>query len=282
MRVVQHRILTKLLDFANIPNYIYAFEKNKSIPSMAQIHVEKALVVSIDLKDFFHSITQKQLLEIFIRMGIGDPAARTLSEICTYKYFVPQGALTSPKIANIITTHTFGESVKEYCRSNNLDVTIYADDITISTNNLEVSAQQIIQSISAFIKTAGFRVNHEKTKIMRSSRRQYVCGVVVNKKTNLMRKERNRLRAIVHNVIKNGVEEEAKKTGSVPEVFLNQLRGKINWYRQLNRDQGGKLFDKLALFESEDVENRDFANIMEPLSIIEEGVSAPSNDLVPW
>lgn len=250
MRSVQFRLLTKLLDFAVIPDYIYAFEKNKSIPEMAAKHVEKKLVISIDLKDFFHSITQKNVFDTMVKMGIGEPAARTISEIATFTYFVPQGALTSPKMANIITSHTFGPMIKEYCDSKNLDLTIYADDVTISTNDDDISPAEVIQEVSNFIRAVGFRVNRDKTKIMRSSRRQYVCGVVVNKKTNLMKKERNRLRAIVHNIVTNGVEAEAAKNGIDSASFLNHIKGKVNWFRQLNSDKGQALFDKLAEHEN--------------------------------
>jgi retron-type reverse transcriptase len=249
---------------------VYAFEKNKSIPVMAQKHVEKALVISIDLKDFFHSITQKQVLETMKIMGLGAPAALTVSEICTYKFFVPQGALTSPKIANIISAYSFGPLVKEYCDSNGLDVTIYADDITISTNNTDISPAQIIQSISTFIRAVGFRVNHEKTKIMRSSRRQYVCGVVVNKKTNLMKRERNKLRAIVHNVVSNGVEVEAAKTSTAVSTFMSHLKGKINWFRQLNEAKGQVLFDKISEYEQTLKDDKDLENVLEPLTVIDE------------
>jgi RNA-directed DNA polymerase len=273
MRVAQHRILSKLLDYAVIPEYIYAFEKDKSIPVMAQKHVEKKLVISIDLKDFFHSITQKMLFDALERMGVTGAAARTVSELCTYKFFVPQGALTSPKVANIISAHTFGPVVKEYCDSKGLDLTIYADDLTISTN-AEVAPAEIITEVSNFIRAAGFRVNREKTKVMKSNRRQYVCGVVVNKKTNLMKKERNRLRAMVHNVVKNGIEAEAARSNVSASTYTSQLKGKVNWFRQLNVAKGQILMDKLQAYEASIKEEKALENILEPLTTYEESTEA--------
>lgn len=236
---------------------------------MAQKHVGKDCVVSVDLKDFFHSIKQTQLYELLLTMGLGELPARTVSEICTYKYFVPQGALTSPKIANIITAHTFGPDVKAYCDEKGLDVTIYADDITISFNG-EMQASDIVRDITRFVRDAGFYVNKEKTKIMKKSQRQYVCGVVVNEKVNLMKRERNKLRAIVHNVCMNGIEAEAAKTSTTPSSFLNHLRGKLNWFRQLNPVKGAVLITKLTkrLQELKDEEALKF--ILEPLTTYSE------------
>jgi RNA-directed DNA polymerase len=245
MRTVQYRMLTKLLNRLTLPEYVYAFEKNRNIPEMAALHVNKHCVISLDIKDFFHSIKQETLSTIFGRLNIGLQPARTISELCTYKAFVPQGALTSPKISNLVTSVTFGPEIKAYCVANNLTLSIYADDVTVSTDNIEIDPRSIIRDLSAIIQTYGFRINKRKTKVMYHGARQYVCGAVVNAKVNLIVKDRKKLRAIVHNVTRNGIDVEAAKTNLEPGKFLNNLRGRINWYRQLNPALGQRLFLKL-------------------------------------
>jgi hypothetical protein len=83
---------------------------------------------------------------------------------------------------------------------------------------------------------------------MFKGQRQYVCGAVVNTKVNLIVKERKRIRAIVHNIIKNGIAAEALKAGKEPTQFLNYIRGRINWFRQLNKPLGQKYFDQLKSY----------------------------------
>lgn len=251
MRVVQYRLLTRILNFLNIPNYIYAFEKKKSIPAMAAQHVNKEVVLSVDIKDFFHSIKQSMLQQIFLSLGFGDKPARTASEICTYKAFVPQGALTSPKIANLITALTFGPRIKEYCDQHNLTLSIYADDITISSSNPNLNVSEVLTFVATCITDAGFRVNREKTKVMWKTSRQYVCGVVVNSKTNMVKKERYKLRAIVHNITRNGLEAEANKNNLTSEQFANHIRGRLNWLKQLNQPLGEKHILKLKTYLDE-------------------------------
>ena len=248
MRTIQYRILTKFLNRLTLPDYVYAFEKNRNIPSMAALHVGKYCIISVDIKDFFHSIKQATLYNIMCRLGLGDMPARTISELCTYKAFVPQGALTSPKISNLITSVTFGPEIKNYCTTNNLTLTIYADDVTVSTNNRDINPREVIQEITRIIQSHGFRINRKKTKIMFHGSRQYVCGAVVNSKVNLIVKERKKLRAIIHNITKNGIEAEAAKTGLEPSKFLNFLRGRVNWFRQLNPTMGQKYFDQLKTY----------------------------------
>ena len=213
---------------------------------MANKHVGKQIVISVDIKDFFHSIKQSRLFDMFSALGIGAMPARTLSELCTFKAFVPQGAITSPKISNIIAARTFGPLTKAYCDGKGLTLTIYADDITVSSNDPNLSCGEVISAITNIVSESGFRINTRKTKVMKRHHRQYVCGVVVNEKTNLIREERLRLRAIVHNVKVNGPIHEAQKNQTTVDNFINVLRGKINWFKQLNKNKADKLSAELS------------------------------------
>jgi RNA-directed DNA polymerase len=247
MRAAQFKILTRILEKVKVPEYVYAFEKGRNIPKMAEAHAGKGLVISMDLKDFFTSIKQRHLLKIFQDLGFGGAPAQTLSELCTFKSFVPQGALTSPKISNIVTAFTFGPELKAYCDQKGYTLTVYADDITISCeedlvkNSGYDAAFEIVGFVSKLVGKYGFRVNRDKTKVMRPFQRQYVCGVVVNRKINLQKTERNRLRAIVHNTVTKGVEEAAKKANLTPAQFVSRTMGQLNWFGQLNPEAGVRL-----------------------------------------
>jgi RNA-directed DNA polymerase len=257
MRVVQYKILTQILEKMPIPDYVHAFEKGKNIPDMAAMHVGKKVVVSLDLKDFFKSIKQTHLLQIYQHLGFGEGAARTLSELCTYKAFVPQGALTSPKLSNLFTSLTFGPIIKEYCDSKGYTLSIYADDITISRDtdfegdDSKRVNREIIDFITNSVSQFGMRINREKTKVMHTYQRQWVCGTVVNQKVNLLKKDRYALKAIVHNCEQNGIKHEAAKSGITPGEFAAKVAGKIGWFAQLNPEAGNKLKERFkAVYEA--------------------------------
>lgn len=246
MRVVQYRILTRILDQVPIPDYIHGFEKGKSIPTMAQIHVGQTAVVSMDIEDFFPSIKQFMVEEALRALGVGETPARILSELTTFKSYVPQGALTSPKISNIIAAGTFGPIIKTFCEERGLALTIYADDITVSftvddRERGKLLVREIKDFVSSVLRSSRFSVNREKTKIMYRNTRQWVCGAVVNDRVNMQRKERLQLRALVHNVSVNGVEVEATKCGLETAAFIRKYAGRLNWLHQLNPAAGNKL-----------------------------------------
>jgi len=247
MRLLQFRILKEVLEkYFEIPDYIYAFERDKSIPVMAKVHEGSLQVVSLDIKDYFPSIKQNVLKDLMQSVGFGESPARTLSELMTLGPNVPQGGLTSPKISNVVASRTFGPVVKQYCEEKGLSLTIYADDITISSK-ADFDAKEVIEFVSGVLVNAGFRVNKAKTKVMKKGTRRsrlYVCGTVVNEKVNLLRDERLRLRAVVHNSVKNGLEAEAAKTGLTANEFLMRVRGKLNWFGQLNPEGSSKLIER--------------------------------------
>jgi hypothetical protein len=89
-------------------------------------------------------------------------------------------------------------------------------------------------------------VNTEKTKVMWATMRQYVCGVVVNSKTNMIKRERYKLKAIVHNFIKNGLQAEAVKSNVEGGEFSSHIQGRLNWLKQLNPSLGDRHMIKLS------------------------------------
>lgn len=254
MRLAQWRICSNILNLVEVPQYIWGFERGKSVPKMAEIHKGQNVVISLDIKDFFPSIRQETVQEVFKQLGVEHtPSARILSELCTYGSYVPQGALTSPKLSNIIAGSTFGPIIKQFCDTYKLNLTIYADDITMSFKDVpdiidgrKMEQRDFVRKVINFSKTTlnnfGFRVNRDKTKVMRRHNRQWVCGAVVNDRVNLMKRERSNLRAMVYNCTLKGLEYEAKRNGYKTLDFIRKFGGRLNWYRQLNQEKGNALY----------------------------------------
>lgn len=211
---------------------------------MAALHVGKRWVISLDLENFFGRVHVKHIVPMLVANGIEAKPARLIAELCTYKFFLPQGGITSPKLSNLVTASTFGPVLQEYCKKNELTLTVYADDITVSTDK-DLSVEQlkdVTRKISQIVSSnGGFKVKGVKTKWMSSKVRQTVCGVIVNEKTNLVEQERNRLRAIVRNISINGFRAEAAKSEMEAAHFAKVIKGRLGWYSQLNKRRAEKL-----------------------------------------
>lgn len=274
MKIAQAIIQKRLLNFLDMPAYLWAFEKGKSITGMAKLHVGKDWVLSLDIQNYFPSIKQVTIVDMLESHGITGEAARLISEIVTYKFFLPQGAITSPKISNLYTAFTFGPDLASALSELDIVFTIYADDITFSFNFsprlwedvLEIYKDVLpeedrmeIPSVSSgkalctlltdltqkILTKHQLRLNKKKVKVMGPGIRHWVCGIVANRRVNLAREQRDFLRAVVHNISVNGLEAEAAKSGKEPGEFLASIRGRLGWYSQLNPERAEPLLIKL-------------------------------------
>lgn len=257
LKYIQTQITKQILDKVSLPDYITGFRKGKGIKQTADVHASKNIVVSLDLQNYFNSITQKHLMKVFGGMfRYPEKVSKLLSEICTYKFFVPQGAPSSPALSNIVGYYLFDEKILEIATKYGFTITRYADDITLSTDKdypkTEVEKEDgtkiisseidtMIKEIESVLNAEGFRLNRRKTKVMREGSRKWAMGTVINNKPTLLRTKRNLLKCIVHNIMINGVGPESKKTERTEHQFTSWVRGMIAHFQQIDPDRGNAL-----------------------------------------
>jgi RNA-directed DNA polymerase len=156
---------------------------------------------------------------------------------------LPQGAPTSPALSNLVAWRLdcrLGALAEGFGGS----MTRYADDLAFSGDETFArSLRFFLPRAGAIVLEEGFRVNHRKTRVMHRGRRQELCGVVINEKPNVPRRERDRLRALLFNVGRFGIESQNRD--GHPD-FRRHLEGKVAWVVAVNRAAGDKLKAKLG------------------------------------
>lgn len=214
---------------------VTGFVPGRSILDNARPHVGKTVVLSIDLRNFFPSFSKNQLYEaikwvdrnaLYSWSYYGGPIQNEIEVfnlITTKKGKLPQGAPTSPMIANWCCIE--GDKVlADMCAEESIDYTRYADDLTFSTMRSEIS-EEFVQKIITAINDHGIfgrsvKVANNKIKFMRKHKQQRVTGIVVNEKLSIPRARRKRLRAFMHDCEKNGVEAAlGRENRSIHHIF---------------------------------------------------------------
>lgn len=217
--------------------YAHAFVKDRSIATNALPHVGKRVVVRVDIKDFFGSITANQVLYTLKNEGVGDDDAGRIVEICTLDGHLPQGAPTSPLLSNLVLKkldyRLAGLAKKWADERRNTAYTRYCDDMIFSSQDTKLN--MILPVVEKFVNESGFEVNRAKTKVLRNGRRQVVTGVVVNHKPNISREEKRRFRAELHNIKRALIEGKKKKFN------LAKLQGRAAFIKGIN-PESGKIF----------------------------------------
>lgn len=81
-----------------------------------------------------------------------------------------------------------------------------ADDLAFSGHTSQ--PDRFIEIVRSIVTDEGFRLNEAKTRIRRASNRQLLAGLVVNAHPAVPRTEYDALRALLHNAIYTGLDEQ--------------------------------------------------------------------------
>ncbi|WP_367565501.1 reverse transcriptase family protein [Lacrimispora sp.] len=249
---IQRNILHHILDGYPVSGCATAYRKGTGVADNARVHKGTYVVVKLDIKDFFGSISFPMVYKNAFSGHHFPPAVRTmLTSLCCYKEFLPQGAPTSPAISNLVMK-PFDEYMEEWCKDKEISYTRYCDDMTFSG---DFNPGQVIRKVSGFLTAMGFELNEAKTRILYRNTRQAVTGIVVNEKVQVSRDYRRKLRQEAFYCLKYGVKSHMEKKrineGITENQYLLSLLGKIQYILLVNpedqwfqeaREKLGQLF----------------------------------------
>ena len=236
-RAIQRTIHRRLLGRLSAHPCATGFEAGHSIVTNASVHVRKAVVLRMDLRDYFHSTSAARVYEYFRTIGWNQEAGELLTGLCTRNGGLPQGAPTSPRLSNLVNypldarlaglartlrahyqnPKTLQKMVIPAAENATIAYTRYADDITFSFDRDSHHAiQAIIWMTKKIVAEYGYQLHQRrKLTIRRPHERQQVTGLVVNERVSLPRPTRKRLRAVEH----------ALATGRPASMSREQLAG---------------------------------------------------------
>lgn len=229
-----NNVLLKTIDtkLSNIETNQYAYIKDRNIVKNAEIHKNNKTVVKVDIEKYFESISKeycerhigflcqdKNLLDEFFTyiidpntegLYMGNPISGTLANLVMFK---------AASILNIIF------------KDKNMKISIYSDDITVSTNG-KISKEMVTNIVSYVFNKLGLKrlkIKESKTKKIRNQNRT-ICGVTINHndEITIRRKDYDRLRVTLYKLNK----------GEPINIDLATLKGRMNFY--LYVDETGK------------------------------------------
>jgi RNA-directed DNA polymerase len=203
LRQAQYWVLRRLLDRCSVHDAAHAFVRGRSIVTNARLHQGRAVVVRVDLENFFPSVRKTAIRKVFQRIGYVYSVADALAALCTVDGGLPQGASTSPALSNLAAINL---DVRFTALGKRLDFhySRYADDLIFSSNDERLPA--LLPFFREVIASEGYVVNQKKTRVMRQGVPQMVTGLVANVKPALPRARRRLLRAMTHRLRTRGAE----------------------------------------------------------------------------
>ena len=271
LKAAQRDILREILQWVPVHPAAHGFVRGRSVIGFTSEHVQQSAVLRMDLENFFASIRAPRVSAIFRSLGFPLTVGNVLTNMCTtssqldelpfvaqlpreqfsklvalYGHaHLPQGAPTSPTLANLVAyrldARLTGLAEKAGCHYSR-----YADDLLFSGDrSWQRHAEQFATQVAAIAMDEGFLVNHRKTRFMPQATRQLATGVVINRHTNIERRQFDNLKATLNNCVRSGPASQNREQHA---NFRAHLLGRIGWVEQLNPSRAAKLrriFDKI-------------------------------------
>lgn len=230
LKSIQKNILNNVLYGFSVSKYACAYIPNKTIKDNIKPHINKRVILKLDIKNFFPSITFENIYNVLPNSILPKEIKVLLVKLCTYYDYLPQGAPTSPYISNLVLKN-FDEYIGKYCEEREISYTRYCDDLTFSG---DFNIKQLKNKVQAYLEELGFNLNNKKTKVIRNNTRQTVTGVVVNKKANITKEYKRKIRQEIYYIKKYGIDNHCKFIKENKSKYLNSLRGRINYCLEIN------------------------------------------------
>ena len=256
MKRAQYWILDNILARVPVHPAAQGFVPGRSILTNAAPHAGRGVVVNLDLKDFFPTLTWKRVKGKFRGLGYPEAVATVLALICTEPDVdeieldgqrlyaargprrLPQGAPTSPALTNLICLR-LDKRLSGLAAKFGFTYTRYADDMTFSASGETAGkASMLLKFVQEIVAAEGFTVHPDKTRVMRAHSRQEVTGLVVNESIAVPRDTLRRFRALLHQIETGG--PEGKRWGSGGNVLLAAM-GFARFVQMVDAEKGAPL-----------------------------------------
>jgi len=224
LKWIQQRIYRRLLKPICFPSHILGAIPKRGVMDNAERHLGATLLVTLDVRQCFPSITNIHIFRVWSEfLGCSPPVARLLTQLTTFDRHLPQGAPTSPLLANLFIW-MIDEPIRNLCEQLFVDYSTWIDDLAFSGER----ARDLIEPAISLLASNGLKVKRDKIKIMGPSAIKVLTGTRLGSLQVRAPKDKiRRVRSGVHKLC----------TGLVPpngeERYILGLVGQLRFIHQL-------------------------------------------------
>lgn len=243
LKQVQRRIAKRVLGSFELGSEVHGGIRGRSPKTNAQAHLAKDCLITIDVRQFFPSVHHTLVYRMLRwELGFGRDVARIITRLVTYKGQLPQGAPTSPILANLFLRLAVDALLVAEAKKATVSYTRFVDDIGLSGRN----PRELINLVARSLTTRRLAISRKhKLRIMPRSTPQKITGLLVNgNKPSIPKGRRDRVRAAIHEFART-------PGGPLREKALRSILGRINHVKQFNPGNANRLQRQLLSVEGQ-------------------------------
>lgn len=265
LKELQRWALRNYFEKLPVHSAAHGFLPARSVLTNALAHADADVVVKLDVKDFFPTVTWKRVKGLLRKSGCTEQVATLLALLCTEAprqlvefrgktlhvatgpRALPQGAPTSPAITNALCLR-LDQRLSALSKELGFTYTRYADDLTFSFRKTAERKRPalgiLVEKTKDILKSEGFVLHAKKTQVLRRGAAQRVTGLTINAAgpqvpaARVARDVIRRLRAAIHNRQKGKPAREGESKA--------HLQGMAAWVFMSDPKKGAKFLEQVA------------------------------------
>lgn len=218
---------------------VHGYVSGKSILTNAKKHIGAKFLLKADIKNFFPSVTTKDVETLFRDLKIQEEIAKYLATFVTYKGSLPLGFPTSPLIINAIF-HKYDQEMIKLADQKGCKYTRYSDDLTFSSKE-EINIT--IKELDNILDKSKFFINDKKFIKKKNGQAFYVTGLSISTDTRprIPREFKKKLRQELYYINRFDLKSHISRTGGVEsQCIINKIDGKIRYLKHIEPELGRK------------------------------------------
>lgn len=223
LKIIQKWLSHQFGEIYSPPEHVFGFVPGRSHLQAASVHCGASWVFSVDIKDFFPSITAAQVQNTFVAMGYNASASEFITRFCCLSGVLAQGAPTSPILSNLAFREA-DKKIADIASHYEARLSRYADDIVFSgTGELPTD---LPTKVAQLFDELPWNLAPEKTEAAILPKRLKVHGLLVHgNHIRLTKGYRNRIRAYQHLLASGKILEEDRKRVEGHLKYASQVSG---------------------------------------------------------
>jgi hypothetical protein len=172
-----HRRIFALLSNIKPPDFLHSGVKGRSYITNAQAHMGASRLLKLDIAKFYPSTKKWHVFDFFKNVMLcSEDVAGILASLITVDDHVPTGSCLSQLVA-FYAHHAMWLSIDALAVQNDLKMTCYVDDITISGGRV---SGKLLYEVKGLLAKRGLKSKRKKEKVYYENEKKMVTGVVVD------------------------------------------------------------------------------------------------------
>lgn len=254
LKLIQVRINHRIFANVKFASYLFGSISDSELPRdylrCATYHCPSKIVASVDIKDFFDSVTEEHVRKVFRDFfNFPEAVCETLTKLCTFQDKLPQGAPTSCALANLV----FFERepvMADIASQSGLRYTRLIDDITISSGQKNRPTDFLKGKVIKMLEQEGFEYSPTKTKTQILSLDPLtVHGIIVTGSLPRISKKRyQEIRRLTHEVVCAASNDDYRTTYRYYKKY-HKVCGLLSILKRVEHPAHSRLYNKLSVIK---------------------------------